>query len=111
MHRGDRGLHLVGPRPPATQATPHQLLSLRDQPAWLELHLIAGDLLAWTQTTLLGGELPQPDPLLRDKLLHAAARITRGQRRVFVRIDAGWPWRHAPAAASARLQALLLPAT
>ena len=48
-----------------------------------------------------------PEPrLLRYKLLHVAARITRGQRRVFVRIDAGWPWAQALAAAFARLQAL-----
>ena len=32
-------------------------------------------------------------------------------RRLFLRIDAGWPWRHALAAAFARLQALPLPAT
>jgi len=48
---------------------------------------------------------------MRYKLLQVAARITRGQRRVFVRLDAGWPWRHALAAAFARLQALPLPAT
>jgi len=73
---------------------------------------MAGDLLAWTQTTLLDGELATAEPrLLRYKLLHVAARITRGQRRVFVRVDAGWPWRHAIAAAFARLQALPLPVT
>ncbi len=78
--------------------------------AWLELTLIACDLLAWTQTTLLDGDLATAEPrLLRYKLLHVAARITRGQRRVFLRIDAGWPWRHALAAAFTRLQALPLP--
>jgi hypothetical protein len=80
--------------------------------AWLELTLIACDLLAWTQTTLLDGDLAAAEPrLLRYRLLHVAARITRGQRRVFVRLDAGWPWRHALAAAFARLQALPLPVT
>jgi hypothetical protein len=79
---------------------------------WLELTLIACDLLAWAQTTLLDGELAKAEPrLLRYKLLHTAARITRGQRRTFVRIDAGWPWRQALAAAFARLQALPLPVT
>jgi hypothetical protein len=39
---------------------------------------------------LLDGELAKAEPrLLRYKLLHTAARITRGQRRTFVRIDAG----------------------
>ncbi len=80
--------------------------------AWLELTLIACDLLAWTQTTLLEGSLATAEPrLLRYKLLHVAARISRGQRRVFVRIDAGWPWAHALAAAFARLQALPRPVT
>ncbi len=79
---------------------------------WLELTLIACDLLAWAQTTLLDGELAKAEPrLLRYKLLHTAAQITRGQRRTFVRIDAGWPWRHALAAAFTRLQALPLPVT
>jgi len=79
---------------------------------WLELTLAACDLLAWTQSTLLDGELARAEPrLLRDRLLHVAARLTRGQRRLFVRIDAGWPWRHALAAAFARLQALPLPVT
>lgn len=80
--------------------------------AWLELTLIACDLLAWTQSTLLDGTLAIAEPrLLRYKLLHVAARITRGQRRVFLRIDAGRPWAHALAPAFARLQALPLPAT
>lgn len=80
--------------------------------AWLELTLMACDLIAWTQTTLLEGDWPRAEPrLLRYKTLHAAARLTRGGRRLFLRIDAGWPWRHALAAAFARLQALPLPAT
>lgn len=80
--------------------------------AWVELTLIACDLLAWTQTTLLDGDLAKAEPrTLRYRLLHAAARLTRGQRRMFVRIDAGWPWRHALATAFARLQALPLPVT
>jgi hypothetical protein len=79
---------------------------------WLELTLMACDLIAWTQTTLLNGDLARAEPrLLRYKLLRVAARLTRGQRRLFLRIDAGWPWRHALAAAFARLQAIPLPAT
>ncbi|GHB99728.1 hypothetical protein GCM10010397_84800 [Streptomyces spinoverrucosus] len=50
--------------------------------AWLELALTAADLLAWTQTLLLEGELVTAEPKkLRYRLLHAAARITRGGRR------------------------------
>jgi hypothetical protein len=80
--------------------------------AWVELTLTAADLLAWTQTTLLDGELATAEPhTLRYRLLHIAARITRGQRRLFVRIDKTWPWREALTAAFARLQALPQPIT
>ncbi len=74
---------------------------------WLELSLAAADLLAWTQSMLLDGELARAEPkALRYRLLQVAARLTRAQRRTFLPIDARWPWRHALAAAFARLQAL-----
>jgi hypothetical protein len=80
--------------------------------AWVELALVAADLLAWTQTTLLTGALASAEPAtLRYRLLHVAARITRGQRRVFVRIDQTWPWREQLTAAFARLDRLPLPIT
>ncbi len=45
---------------------------------WLELPLTAIDLLAWTRTLVLDGELADAEPKkLRYRLLHAAARITR----------------------------------
>ena len=79
---------------------------------WVELVLTAADLLAWTQTTLLEGDLAAAEPAtLRYRLLHVAARITRGQRRLFVRIDQAWPWRHQLATAFARLHALPQPIT
>jgi hypothetical protein len=80
--------------------------------AWVELALTAADLIAWTQTTLLEGDLAGAEPAtLRYRLLHVAARITRGQRRMFVRIDSAWPWRHQLAAAFARLHDLPQPIT
>jgi hypothetical protein len=48
---------------------------------------------------------------LRYRLLHAAARITRGARRLHLRIPATWPWRHDLATAFTRLQALPRPIT
>jgi hypothetical protein len=79
---------------------------------WVELTLTAADLIAWTQTTLLDADLDSAEPSkLRYRLLHVAARITRGQRRLFVRIDRAWPWRHQLAAAFARLHALPQPIT
>src|SRR3954463_12927583 len=45
--------------------------------AWLELALVGIDLLAWTQTLLLDGELALAEPKkLRYRLLHVAARPT-----------------------------------
>jgi hypothetical protein len=80
--------------------------------AWVELALIAADLIAWAQTTLLESELAAAEPgKLRYRLLHVAARITRGQRRVFVRIDRTWPWREQLTAAFTRLDGLPLPIT
>jgi hypothetical protein len=49
---------------------------------WLRLALTAYDLIAWTQTILLDGDLAVCEPkTLRYRLLHVAARITRGQRQ------------------------------
>ena len=80
--------------------------------AWVELALIAADLVAWAQTTLLTGDLAKAEPAtLRYRLLHVAARITRGQRRLFVRIDKTWPWREQLAEAFTRLRALPQPVT
>ena len=56
--------------------------------AWLELSLTAIDLLAWTRILLLDGELATAEPKkLRYRLLHVAARLTRGGRRLRLRIS------------------------
>ncbi|MFI1569174.1 IS1380 family transposase [Streptomyces sp. NPDC020490] len=80
--------------------------------AWLELALTGIDLLAWTQALLLDGELATAEPKkLRYRLLHAAARITRGGRQLRLRISATWPWRYELTSAFTRLAALPRPAT
>jgi Transposase DDE domain group 1 len=80
--------------------------------AWLELALTGIDLLAWAQTLLLDGELASAEPKkLRYRLLHAAARLTRGGRRLYLRIAASWPWRRELATAFTRLAALPRPAS
>jgi len=69
--------------------------------AWLELILAATDLVAWAK--LIGFT---DDPALarceidtfRYRILHVAARITRGARQTRLRIDATWRWAHAIAA-------------
>ncbi len=46
--------------------------------AWLELVLMAQDLLCWAQSLLLEGDLARAEPKrLRYRLLHVAGRITR----------------------------------
>ena len=46
----------------------------------------------------------------RYRLLHTAARITRGQREVFLRLAEHWPWTLALARAFQRLRLIPLPA-
>jgi hypothetical protein len=76
---------------------------------WLELALTAADLLAWTQTLLLDGELAAAEPKkLRHRLLHVTARTTRGQRRIWIRLQRTWPWARDLALAFQRLA--LIPA-
>ncbi len=80
---------------------------------WVELALIAADLLALTQSMLLTTEpeLHRAEPkTLRYRLLHTAARITRGQRKVFLRLAQHWPWALALARAFTRLRQIPLPA-
>jgi hypothetical protein len=79
--------------------------------AWLSVVMLAVDLIAWTQHLLLHGDLAKAAPKsLRYRLLHVAARITRGQRRLWPRIQRTWPWARDLAAAFVRLAALPVPA-
>lgn len=79
--------------------------------AWLAVVMLAVDLIAWTQHLLLHGHLAKAEPkTLRYRLLHVAARLTRGQRRCWLRIQRSWPWAHDLAAAFARLASLPVPA-
>ena len=80
---------------------------------WVELALIAADLLALAQSMLLTDqpELHRAEPkTLRYRLLHIAARITHGQRKVFLRLAEHWPWALALAKAFTRLRQIPLPA-
>ena len=80
--------------------------------AWLTAAMIAADLIAWTQTLLLHGDLARAEPKkLRYRLLHAAARLTRGARRIRLRIDQHWPWAGDLTTAFTRLARLPVPAT
>jgi hypothetical protein len=78
---------------------------------WLELVLIAHDLISWTKTLLLTGELAAAEPKrLRHRLLHVAARLAFSGRRARLRVQASWPWAEALVAAFTRLRELPAPA-
>jgi hypothetical protein len=73
---------------------------------WLELSLIAQDLLCWTRLICLDGELAKAEPKrLRQRLLHVAAKLVRHGRRTQLKLDRDWPWSRALAAAFTRLRA------
>jgi hypothetical protein len=56
-------------------------------------------------------ELHRAEPkTLHYRLLHTAARITRGQRKVFLRLGQHWPWILALARAFRTLRLIPLPA-
>jgi hypothetical protein len=70
--------------------------------AWLEIVLAAADLVAWAQ---LIGFTEHPElarceiDTFRYRVLHVAARITRGARQLRLRLDATWRWAAAIATA------------
>jgi hypothetical protein len=75
--------------------------------AWVQLVLVAQDLLTWTKLLCLNGELARAEPKrLRYTLLHAAGIITRSGRRNQLRIAAGWPWANQLVNAFTRVQVL-----
>ena len=76
--------------------------------AWLEIVLAAADLVAWAQLIGFTGipELARCEiHAFRYRVLHVAARITRGARQLRLRIDATWRWAAAIATAWQHLRA------
>jgi hypothetical protein len=76
--------------------------------AWLEIIMAATDLVTWTK---LIGFTEDPDlarceiQAFRYRVLHVAARITRGARQIRLRIDSTWRWANAIATAWTRIRA------
>lgn len=74
---------------------------------WLELVLMATDLLVWAKRLLLSGELSRCEPKrLRHRLLHVAGRLVSHARSLRLRLPRSWPWAAALVGAFARLRAL-----
>jgi Transposase DDE domain group 1 len=67
--------------------------SLAMNKAWQAAALTAATLLAWLKLLALDGTLAKAEPkTLRYRILHAAARLTRGGRQRRLNIAATWPW-------------------
>src|ERR1022692_3894122 len=74
---------------------------------WLEIVMLAHDLIVWTQALLLDGDLAKAEPKrLRYRLLHVAARLAHSGRRAKLRLQRTWPWAGELAAAFGRLTEL-----
>jgi hypothetical protein len=74
---------------------------------WLEISLIAQDLIAHTTALCLDDPLARSEPKrLRYRLLHVAGRLAFHARQAILHLDRHWPWAHELAAAFARLGAL-----
>jgi len=79
---------------------------------WIEIVMLAHDLIVWTQTLLVDGALSKAEPKrLRYQLLHTAGRLTFSGRRARLHLPASWPWTQALTAAVRRLAALPAPAS
>jgi hypothetical protein len=60
---------------------------------WLEIVMIAHDLIVWTQTLLLDGELAKAEPKrLRYRLLHVAGRLAFSARAGKLHLPHAWTW-------------------
>ncbi len=107
--RGDAENLIRGAKQTGLENLPFREFALNA--VWLELSLIAQDLIAWTQRLCLEGELAICEPkALRYRLLHTAGRLSFHARRAVLRLPANWPWAGELAAAFARLRGLPSPA-
>jgi Transposase DDE domain group 1 len=74
---------------------------------WLEIVLLAHDLIVWTQALTLDGGLAKAEPKrLRYRLLHVAGRLAFHGRKAKLHLQNTWPWATELLAAFAKLKAL-----
>jgi hypothetical protein len=74
---------------------------------WTELVAMACELLAWTQMLALAGPARRWEPKrLRLRIFPVAGSITRGGRRLRLRLATNWPWAALTTAAFTRLHDL-----
>jgi hypothetical protein len=78
---------------------------------WVQIVMLAHDLIAWTQALLLDGELAKAEPKrLRYRLLHVAGRLAFHSRKAKLHLQDTWPWAAELIAAFAKLKVLPAPA-
>ena len=74
---------------------------------WLEIVMLAHDLIVWTQALALDGELAKAEPKrLRYRLLHVAGRLAFSGRRAKLHLQDTWPWAAELLAAFQKLKTL-----
>jgi Transposase DDE domain group 1 len=84
---------------------PFKELALNE--VWIEIVMLAHDLLVWTQALLLEGELATAQPKrLRYRLLHVAARLSFHGRKAKLHLQSTWPWAQELLAAFQKLRGL-----
>src|SRR5271168_303591 len=78
---------------------------------WLEVVMLAHDLIVRTQALLLDGQLAKAEPKrLRYQLLHVAGRLAFSGRQAKLHIQQTWPWATELVEAFAKLKTLPAPA-
>jgi hypothetical protein len=87
------------------QKLPFKQFALNE--VWLEIVMLAHDLIVWTQALCLDGDLATAEPKrLRYRLLHTAARLAFSGRQGKLHLPGTWPWTEALKAAFEKLTTL-----
>jgi Transposase DDE domain group 1 len=74
---------------------------------WVEIVMLAHDLIVWTQALALDGDLaPAARKRLRYRLMHIAARLAFSARQAKLHLPAAWPWTESLTAAFEKLPTL-----
>ena len=92
------------------QKFPFKAFALNE--VWLEIVMLAHDLLVWTQALVLTGDLAKAEPKrVRYQLLHVAGRLAFSGRRCKLHLQNTWPWAAELLAAFQKLKTLAAAAT
>ena len=91
------------------QKLPFKAFALNE--VWVEIVMLAHDLIIWTQALLLDDELARAEPKrLRYRLLHVAGRLAFSGRQGKLHLARSWAWTEALTAAFEKLKTLPAPA-